>query len=55
MKVKTLSLAIAVAASGSIVSTALAENLVLEEITVTARKRAESLQDTPTPAQLLQL
>ena len=47
MKVKTLSLAIAVAASGSIVSTALAENLVLEEITVTARKRAESLQDTP--------
>ncbi|HAN28832.1 MAG TPA: TonB-dependent receptor, partial [Haliea salexigens] len=42
-----LSLAVAAACSAAVPNSVLAQGMVLEEVVVTARKRAESLQETP--------
>ena len=44
---RPLSLAVAAAIAPALASTALAQNLQLEEVVVTATKRAENLQDVP--------
>lgn len=43
----TLALAISVASVGGFTTTALAQQLAIEEVVVTAQKKEESLQDTP--------
>ena len=44
---RPLSRAVAAAIAPALASTALAQNLQLEEVVVTATKRAENLQDVP--------
>ena len=44
---RPLALAVAAAIAPALASTALAQNLRLEEVVVTATKRAENLQDVP--------
>ncbi|HBQ42556.1 MAG TPA: TonB-dependent receptor, partial [Halieaceae bacterium] len=46
-RMSVLSLAVAAACAAAVPNPVLAQGMVLEEVVVTARKRAESLQETP--------